>query len=136
MHIAGLISFFFCSGAFARLAPLIFPDNTKHIIPGRYIVVLKDGSEFELGSTARMEHESWLVSMLASESNDDSSIEHQFEFNGITGYTGKFSDKLIENIRGRAEVDFIEPDQVVYALDSEYFTMIYFIINFGDIEFL
>lgn len=114
------VTLLLCSTAFAKLAPLIFPDNTKHVIPGRFIVVLKDGAE--MGSDAGInmqQHESWLVNMLSSEADSESAVEHQFSFDGITGYTGKFSDKMIESIRGRKEVSFIEPDQIMYALDSD-----------------
>lgn len=110
------------SAVLARLAPLLFPDNTKHVIPGRFIVVLKDdAAESEDMNSGMMQeqHQSWLVNMLAGEGSDDSSVEHQFSLGGVIGYTGKFSDKIIENIRKRKEVAFVEPDQIMYALDTE-----------------
>jgi cerevisin len=115
-----IISIFILAGAtIARVAPLIEPENRKHIIPGRYIVVLKSGSD-DLGGMSRQQHDSWLVNMLSADSSDDSSIEHSFEFDGVTGYTGKFSDKMIDNIRLREEVEFVEPDQIMYALESHF----------------
>lgn len=105
--------------ALARIAPLVEPRSQEHVIPGKYIVVLKDPSGQEVGGLSRHEHDSWLVNMLAGDTQDGSAVEHSFNLNGIAGYTGKFSEKILESIRARHEVEYVEPDQVVYALDSQ-----------------
>lgn len=123
MHLIAVVtSLLAAASVHGRVAPLIFPDNTKHVIPGKYIVVLKGGEQssswFGEG-VSRQQHDNWLVNMLANETNDESSIEHSFDMDGVTGYTGTFSDSILDSIRKRDEVDFIEPDQVMYALDSD-----------------
>ena len=105
------------------LAPMADPKDPTLVIPGQYIIVL--GNAGQPGQQANAEtvtanHELWLTTLL-KESTDlavgDSEVEHYFDIEGLFGYTGKFNDKVLNEIRKRPEVEYVEPDQIMYALD-------------------
>lgn len=117
------------------LAPMVDPRDPALVIPGQYIIVLGsengaegegdngngDGDKDEEGyDSARRQtlsdHSVWLTALL-SESTCDSQVQHTFDVEGLHGYSGRFSEQVIEQIRSRPEVKYVEPDQVVYALD-------------------
>jgi len=81
------------------LAPL-----AGDIVPGQYIVVLKDRSEFA-GKTVRQV----LDDMTSAEGIETS---HVYE-NAIRGFAGHFSDVAIERVRNNPLVKYVEKDRVV-----------------------
>jgi cerevisin len=101
------------------LAPMMGPKDQSLVIPGQYIVVLNDGeSTAGLQVNAIAQHDIWLNAMILEDGgSDDSMVEHKFDVDGLQGYTGKFTDGLIREIRKRPEVKYVEPDQLMYALD-------------------
>lgn len=102
------------------LAPLMLPKDEALIIPDKYIVVFKTPQNAEhvvsSQSTAQMNHANWLQSLLATSPN--SKLEHSFNLDGLSGYTGYFSADLIDSIRKRDEIDYVEADQIMYAMNN------------------
>lgn len=111
--ILGLASF---AAADRAHAPLIQPRDPELVIPGQYIVVL---DEKRHNSNVLAFHQFWLTNFLSGPSiqSDDSRIDHVIDLPNVKGYSGKMSEALIEEIRKRPEVKYVEPDQVMYAMD-------------------
>lgn len=104
------------------LAPLMVPKNEALIIPDKYIVVFKNEQPEHIvssQSTAQANHASWLQTRLAG-SGANSKLEHSFNLNGLSGYTGYFSTELIDEIRKRDEIEYVEADQVMYAMNINF----------------
>lgn len=97
------------------LAPMVDPKDPMLVIPGQYIIVL-DSANGGMQTDALLAHEMWLTSLVATP-DSESEVEHKFKVDGLQGYTGKFSDKIISEIRLRPEVKYVEPDQLMYASD-------------------
>lgn len=102
----------------AILAPLVTPSSNALLIPDHYIVTLKAKDETGMNSINREQHFGWLSSLLRTESAMTSSIIHTFSLMGAFGYTGKFSKAVLVAIRKRSEVEMVEQDQWMYALDG------------------
>lgn len=104
------------------LAPLMLPKDEALIIPDKYIVVFKSPQNADhvvsAQSTAQMNHATWLQSLLAQSS--DSKLEHSFKLDGLAGYTGYFTADLIDAIRKRDEVEYVEADQIMYAMNVNF----------------
>lgn len=115
----GLLSLLLCIDA-RTLAPLMDAKDKDFVIPDHYIIVLRNTHiDSGMNSVNAAQHEMWVNSLIATAgSGDDSMIGHSFSIDGLVGYTGKFSEGLIEKIRTRDEVAFVEPDQIVYAYDG------------------
>ncbi len=121
IHFSQLLSIFFCGVALAwceSLAPLMMPKDASMLIPDKYIVVFKPASHassvVSSESTALAEHASWIQMRIAADLRKNR-LEHSFNVEGLTGYTGYFSAELVDEIRGREEVEYVEADQVMYA---------------------
>lgn len=104
------------------MAPMVTAKDASLVIPGQYIVVLdgeKQTSSGDVQTSLADSHQLWLMSLIQerSGSSDPSMVEHRFDIEGLQGYTGKFSDEVLQQIRGRQEVKYVEPDQLMYALD-------------------
>lgn len=85
----------------ALAAPIIAPrDPAAKIIPGKYIVVLKE-------STALQSH---ISSFLAGVVPD-----HTYNMAGFKGYALSASDEQLEQLKSHDDVDYIEPDSVVHT---------------------
>lgn len=97
------------------LAPMMEAPSNAIIIPDHYIVMLKAGDSTGgrrgMNALAMAQHETWLNTLMTQ----DDSISHTFNVDGLHGYAGRFNSDLLDEIRGRPEVAYIEPDQVVYA---------------------
>lgn len=76
-------------------------------------------------------HELWLNALLLSsqspEDNNSSSnasgsprILHRFESRGFNGYAGSFPTTIVDEIRRRPEVAFVESDQEMHIMNEEY----------------
>lgn len=104
------------------LAPLMIPKDESLIIPDKYIVVFKNelpGHVVSSQSTAQINHVSWLQSRLSAFAST-SKLEHSFNLNGLNGYTGYFSADLIDEIRKREEIEYVEADQIMYAMNVNF----------------
>ncbi len=109
------------------MAPMMDARDPTLVIPGQYIVILDDAMAIGHHGTSFLDaHDEW-ISALVEESNsrraasrddgNDVRIEHKYAVEGLLGYSGRFSPDLVEQIRRRPEVKYVEHDQMVYALD-------------------
>lgn len=106
------------------LAPLMMPKDESLLIPGKYIVVFRENpaahphasSAVSSSATAQADHAVWLQTRIATDTKNK--LEHSFNVEGLSGYTGYFSPQLVDEIRGRGEVQYVEADQVMYAFHS------------------
>ena len=88
------------------------------LIPDKYIVVFKPSSHasstVNSASMALADHASWIQARIASAPSKNK-LEHSFNVDGLAGYTGYFTAELVDEIRGRGEVEYVEADQIMYA---------------------
>ncbi|KAB8737529.1 hypothetical protein FH972_026488 [Carpinus fangiana] len=93
------------AAAGAMAAPIIAPrDAEAPIIPGKYIVVLKNDAASDVLTTS-MNH---VISVLGA-----NTPQHVYNMEGFKGYAITAEDALINSIKDLAEVDYIEPDTIV-----------------------
>ncbi|CUS13618.1 unnamed protein product [Tuber aestivum] len=79
-------------------------------IPNAWIVQLKE----EASSQSLDDHLSWL-STVTKEVASFAGAERKYDFAGFVGYSGKFDDSTVQQIRARPEVALVEQDGVVNA---------------------
>ena len=105
------------------MAPLMIPKDENLIIPDKYIVVFKtdptSGHMVSSQSTSQINHATWLQSRLSGLAGN-SKLEHSFSMEGLSGYTGYFSSELIDEIRKRDEIEYVEADQIMYAMNVNF----------------
>lgn len=100
----------------AKIAPLYVPPAAK-LLDDSYIVVLKSDIPERLFNAH--------MSLLEASSRTkpvhgvDSGLEHVFDNHIIRGYSGKFSKEVIEMIRMRPEVDYVEQDQIMRVAKTQ-----------------
>ncbi|RLV90163.1 Cerevisin [Spathaspora sp. JA1] len=95
---------------------VILSDPVNEIIPNHYVIVLKEG----LSEKQLCEHKTWLKAkyqeMLKAAGDTTGCNVKTLEFfnidNGLSGYSGYFSDELIEQVCKSPEVLFVERDSV------------------------
>ncbi|KAF8706780.1 Peptidase inhibitor I9, partial [Rhizoctonia solani] len=96
-----------------NLAPVVsHPSAEQAIIPNQYIVVLKPEAtldDLNAHAMAVQSHDE------TSPLTDGPGLTHIFD-GVLKGVAGKFSDATLDKIRAMPEVDYIERDQVVYAI--------------------
>ena len=94
------------------LAPLHTAEHEAPygLINDSYIVMFKEG----LSLAALDNHYNFLEVAHAEDPHldDNSGIRHVFDSH-IKGYTGKFTDRVLQSIREMPEVDYVERDQIV-----------------------
>jgi cerevisin len=92
------------------LAPLVAVEHPHGSINNSYIVMLKD----DLPSALKDSHMNFLQLAHASDPLvDDLSGVQQIYDGHITGYAGRFTDRVVEKIRRMPEVAYVERDQIV-----------------------
>jgi len=102
------------------IVPLLSSVNAQ-VIPDQYIVVLKD----KLDKNTVDYHHNCVHSAINDEKqnitkrglSDEfvSGVRHVYYFDGFKGYSGRFSNDVLNIIRNSDEVAYVEKDQVVYA---------------------
>lgn len=103
-------------------APFHVPDNAN-VIPNKYIVVLKPSTPLDvLTAHAQFIHASAEQSFLARPEGfgNVSSVDSRVGLNHLyttvlKGYSGHFDDETLGLIRTAPEVEYVEPDQTVWA---------------------
>ncbi|KIL60482.1 hypothetical protein M378DRAFT_130625 [Amanita muscaria Koide BX008] len=92
------------------LAPFIASEHPHGTIDNSYMVVFKDN----VSPSSRDNHFNFLMSAYQAHplQDEDSGITHIYE-GPIQGYAGKFSEHVIDQIRSKPEVEFVELDQMV-----------------------
>ncbi|CAG8461543.1 6347_t:CDS:2 [Racocetra fulgida] len=91
--------------------PLISSKNAN-VVPDQYIVIFKKNiDQDEINSHYNQ------IRQLIAQTDDGiiniNEIRHTYDFNDFKGYSGRFSAKLLNNIRQSSEVDYVEKDQIV-----------------------
>ncbi|KAI1871044.1 hypothetical protein JX265_006084 [Neoarthrinium moseri] len=91
-------------------------QQKREIIPGKYIVTLKDSA-----STSDVEsHLGWVQSVHARSltKRQTAGIEKTYSINSWNAYAGEFDDATIEEIKASADVVDVEEDQVWHLFDQ------------------
>jgi len=104
------------------LAPLFTPQNTD-VVPDQYIVVFKDETPAEQISC----HHNVVRDMVNEEKKRKrgfmveliSGIKYTYDIKSFKGYSGRFSDSVLNKIRESDEVAYVEKDQVVYSQELQ-----------------
>ncbi|KAI0296765.1 peptidase S8/S53 domain-containing protein [Multifurca ochricompacta] len=100
------------------LAPLLTAAHEAPygLVNNSYIVMFKKG----LSPVAMDNHLNFLQSAHSEDPllERDNGLRHVFD-SYIKGYAGKFTENVIERIRGMPEVDYVERDQVVRTQDVQ-----------------
>ena len=94
----------------STLAPLIAVHHPHGIIKNSYIIMLKP----DISSSVLQNHLKFLTAAhksdpLQLDGDVKSGIHHVFD----RGYTGMFTDGVVDKIKEMPEVDFVEKDQIV-----------------------
>lgn len=96
------------------VAPLYIPDvSPSKVVPNSYIVMFKDDIK-----TDSIDSHVELVKVVNGASplhGTESGLKHVWNSDVAKGYSGTFSENVIEMIRRQPEVAYIELEQVVYA---------------------
>ncbi|ORY84298.1 peptidase S8/S53 domain-containing protein [Protomyces lactucae-debilis] len=109
-------------------APLLSSVHSE-TIPNEYIVVLKD----HVKDKAVEDHHAWVKALHVGSllKRDQSSFKAQGidvmgglkhiydELIGFNGYSGRFSEDVLDALRKSPDVDYIEKDSIVYALEDQ-----------------
>jgi len=93
------------------LAPLLASDHPHGTINNSYIVMLKD----DLPGSMMENHMNFLLAAHTAHplvGDDMAGVSHVYDGH-ITGYAGRFSEKVVEQIRRMPEVAYVEKDQIV-----------------------
>lgn len=101
-----------------------YSSDSSLRIKDKYIVIFKESINQQQQSISNLikDHMSWLSSEISFAFNPNSMdnlveyIDTTYSLPSLQGYSGSFSQELLEKILQRPEVDFIEEDQIVYAL--------------------
>ncbi|KAJ2852738.1 proteinase B [Coemansia brasiliensis] len=102
-------------------APLLASYEAENI-PDNYIVVLKDSSKPV--KQILDGHFSWLTTDIqeanarAPSSHDANRVNHIYS-DAMVGYAGRFEPEILDRIRKSDDVDYVERDSVVYALETQ-----------------
>ncbi|KAI1815403.1 peptidase S8/S53 domain-containing protein [Poronia punctata] len=114
-------------------APII-SSSTAEEIPNSYIIKFKD----HVSASSASDHHSWVQQLHGDRENQRTELRKRGQlplvgdvdvFSGLKhtikigesflGYTGHFDDSVIEEVRNHPDVEYIEKDQIVYALKEE-----------------
>lgn len=106
----------------SSIAPLHIPIVEGHnLLNNSYIVMFKD----DIPSSVFATHLSFIEiakaanPLLADGTENNSGLEHVYDSTVAKGYAGRFSSDVLEMIRRRPEVKFVEQDVKVYANDVQ-----------------
>jgi hypothetical protein len=90
----------------AQAAPIHPAVDTENVIPGSYIVVMKD----DLSSETFDNHRNWVSnfhargSMASRVRGSNSGVQHTYDFGALKGYAGIFDDETIQTIANTPDV--------------------------------
>lgn len=112
-------------------APLMEPADASRVLADHYIVVLKpplvashgpslsgDGTGDPYPNAGLFSHDLWLNARMHSDGR--SKVKHHYNLGSFRGYSGSFSKELIDDIRQRPEVAYVEADQVMHVMNASY----------------
>jgi subtilisin family serine protease len=92
----------------ADIAPLLHTDN-PNVIPGSYIVVLKEGLEV----LDRDAHISALQDQITLNNEEESEVSHRYNIGSFIGFAARLNKKLLVEQLSHPNVKYIEADQVM-----------------------
>ncbi|KAF9380177.1 serine protease [Mortierella sp. AD011] len=106
-----------------RLAPIVTSVEAD-IIPDSYFVVFKDGARAnENAAWVHDLHRRDIAQNGVWENEYDGSIasgvKHVYDMGSFQGLAGRFRPEVLEEIRKNPDVAYIEPDQTVYAYETQ-----------------
>lgn len=107
MRIVALVLLLVASVVVADVAPLLHADGAR-VIPGSYIVVLKDG----LGVLDRDAHIMSLKDTIAATAAD-AEIGHVFNIGSLIGFSARLTPNLLKAELAHPSVKYVEADQVM-----------------------
>lgn len=99
-------------------AALAAPVTSKRdVIPGKYIVTLKEGVD----PTSLESHLTWVndVHKRSLGKRNTAGIEKKYGINNWNAYAGEFDDATIAEIKSNPDVALVEPDTVAYLWYEE-----------------
>ncbi|KAF9047568.1 peptidase S8/S53 domain-containing protein [Panaeolus papilionaceus] len=93
------------------VAPLYVEDHPHGTVNNSYIIMLKD----DIPDALKFNHMNFLQDIHGSDPlvGDDLAGVNQIYDGHITGYSGRFNDRVINRIRRMPEVAYVEKDQIV-----------------------
>ena len=102
------------------VAPLHVPvDATADdLIPDQYTIILKDDTPAD----AFRAHVSTVEAAALSSplwGDDENGLRHVWDGELVKGYSGRFSGDVLDMIRRRPEVDFVEQSQIVRVAEVQ-----------------
>lgn len=94
-------------------------SGESHLVKDAYLVVLHKDAHHK-----HDEHLSWVQSAHAQDAvnnfaQDLAGLRHQYDLGNLKGYAGHFSASVLEQIRSRPEVAYVERDSIVWASEIE-----------------
>ncbi|KAF5316887.1 hypothetical protein D9611_003747 [Ephemerocybe angulata] len=98
------------------LAPLLASDHPHGTVDNSYIVILKD----DVHPDAKAEHLTFLQQLHSEDPliGDLSGIQQVYDGH-IHGYAGRFTERVLEQLRLRPEVAYVEKDQIVKTTEVQ-----------------
>lgn len=92
------------------LAPLHAQEHVYGSVDNSYIVMFKD----DVSPALRDNHLNFLFSASRQDPlwGDESGLTHVYD-GPVNGYAGKFTERVVDQIRAMPEVEFVERDQIV-----------------------
>lgn len=101
----------------AALAGPIRTPKAGDVIPGQYIVVLKE----DITTSDFQAHQDFVVNKFSASASKRDQVEaraesiftHTYNLGNLKGYAGRFDDATIEEIASRPEVAYVEADKIV-----------------------
>ncbi|CAG8604555.1 90_t:CDS:2, partial [Acaulospora morrowiae] len=99
------------------IAPLLSSQSTD-AIPEQYIVVFKEHVDPAVveGHLARVNN---LILKKMAHAHENYGIRQSFGIGKLKGYSGRFSYDILNFIRHLNEVEYVEQDQYVFAIDTQ-----------------
>jgi cerevisin len=96
-------------------APLLHPEHPHGTLNNSFIVMLKQ----DLSPELKANHFNFLQAAHNSDPLLDPGSGVQRIYEHINGYSGRFTENVVDHIRSMPEVDFVERDQIVRTMDVD-----------------
>jgi cerevisin len=96
------------------MAPLLSSHHPHGTVNDSYIIMLKD----DLAPSLKENHFNFL--QMAHQADPllvDGGVRHVYSH--VSGYAGRFTEGVIDQIRSMPEVDYVEKDQIVRTTDVQ-----------------
>lgn len=94
-------------------------SESPEVVPNQYIVVFKQHVPEEVCQAhcewAHSTHTEAAALRAESDGPEITGVGEKFAFESLNGYVGSFDESLKNEVEAREEVDYVEPDYVVYA---------------------